>query len=48
MKEKINLLKKLNREINEVICELKQNCLEVKVQQFMNDKIELSVFKRII
>ena len=45
--ESVKQLKKLNRQINEIISELKQSCLEVKVKQYVSDKIELSVFKRI-
>jgi len=46
--ENVKQLKKLNRQINEVIAELKKSCLEIKVKQHLSDKIELSVFKRII
>ncbi|WP_396160763.1 hypothetical protein [Flavobacterium sp.] len=46
--ENVKQLRKLNRQINEIISELKQDCLEVKVKQHVSDKIELSVFKRIV
>ena len=46
--ENVKQLKKLNRQINEIISELKKSCLEIKVKQHVSDKIELSVFKRII
>ncbi len=46
--ENVKQLRKLNRQINEIISELKQDFLEVKVKQHVSDKIELSVFKRII
>jgi hypothetical protein len=46
--ENVKQLNKLNRQINEIISELKKSCLEVKVKQLVSDKIELSVFKRIV
>ncbi len=41
-------IKKLNRQINEIIEELKKDCLEITVKQHFSNKIELAVFKRII
>lgn len=46
--ENVKQLRKLNRQINEIISELKKSCLEIQVKQHVSDKIELSVFKRII
>ena len=46
--ENIKKLKKLNRQINEIIEELKKDCLEITVKQHFSNKIELAVFKRII
>lgn len=46
--ENIKKLKKLNRQINEIISELKKDCLNITVKQHLSDKIELAVFKRII
>lgn len=43
-KENIEKLKKLNRQINEIISELKKDCLNITVKQHPSDKIELSVF----
>ena len=40
--------KKLNLQINKIISELKKSCLKLKVKQNFSDKIELSVFNRII